>query len=256
MLPRLDRISPFGAHLPTFQKEMDALVIRPPDSAAFSAVFSPSKEAFFLPVPFSLVVQPVALVKAQNCWYLLSSAFVYGLDQAVSTSRRLVVWNDSGSLLMGGGQTGPQRGRLRRETLFLPHSPASPPGWTWTVSRRSLSALVPVLGSRGRLARRCGRVWTAAVCRGHKSTFRPGQWRAESLGCVLPLCLSLCLSALCLLCWLSLSCHMLSVAEDTFTIPPPPSSLLPLAHETLNLSVMKHLSAFLKCEVDGDELVF
>lgn len=43
---------------------------------------------------------------------------------------------------------------------------------------------------------------------------------------------------------------LLSVAQDAFTNRPPP--LLTSARETLNLSVMKHLSAFLECEIDGD----
>lgn len=51
--------------------------------------------------------------------------------------------------------------------------------------------------SRGCLARRHGRVWTAVLCCSHKSTFRPGQWRAGRLACLLSLCapsLSLSLS--------------------------------------------------------------
>lgn len=43
---------------------------------------------------------------------------------------------------------------------------------------------------------------------------------------------------------------LLSAAQDALTKPPPP--LLTSTHETLNLSVMKHLSAFLECEMDGD----
>ncbi len=72
------------------------------------------------------------------------------------------------------------------------------------LSRCALSALTPLvmpgLGSDARLAR-CHRLdWTGAVCCSDKSTFRPGQWGADSLGCVyhsaslsLSLSLSLCL---------------------------------------------------------------
>lgn len=47
-----------------------------------------------------------------------------------------------------------------------------------------IQLVMPELGSDARLAR-CHRVdWTGAVCCSDKSTFRPGQWGADSLGCV------------------------------------------------------------------------
>lgn len=192
-------------HLSTFQKEKNAFVLSPAESAASCAVF--------LLVSFSLVVQPVTLVKAKNCWYLLYSAFIYRLSPSVrcwQLTVAVVLYNNSRSL----------RPTERSSAAGDPSPPSQlnvSPGWT--VSRCSL----PVLGSCGRLARRRRRAWTAAVRCSHKSTFRPGQWRAERPGCVLPLCLSLsrarCLSALRLLCWLSHPCCQLHRTRSP-TAPP------------------------------------
>lgn len=174
-----------------------------------------------------------------RCFFSLLSSSVLGCDLSCSlkhkellvfTQQRLRLPSEL-SRLMAGVVCNKSRALLMGHQQAVGASSSQPcvsPGSRWW-HRCPCPCPCPLQGSYGCLARWHRRVWTAAVCSSHKSTFRPGQWWAGRLGCVLSLrsqSLSLPLSVSCPLCGLSHSRHMLSVGEDTFTNRPPSSGWL------------------------------